>query len=657
MSSSEGAAGTAPEGTAENLAREPEFALAVHHALRNFNRADRLRHNPLITSCLVKAALGKSPTAPPTQALRELIRTHCAEIGQNQKYGRYQQVLQQTYFAPLRGQRAVAEALHLSWGSYRRYLNEARAMLTVSLSEAECNLQGTAGSAAAAITRTRARRRAWLAAPAGMLALAILIAGIFLAFLHRKTQTPPSAPATTSLAVMPFVNLTPKSDDPNTSNEITSAVISRLGQMPNVQVMAQPLSFRPQAGMLDARHASRIPRVNWVIEGSTQDIGGLLRVNIELVNPVNGYELWSDQITAPQAQILQLEDNLSTAVTLDLVGLSGQHSGTRADQPVRIEARDLYFTGREYLEEPNATNLDKARRYFRKSVQIDPGYASAWAAMALTYAIWANDNTSDGPDAHNAQVQSAANRALAINSSLPVAHVALGLRYLQRWQWQKAQREYQSALRLDPYSAPAQQWYAHYLWFTGHSRQALVHMRLALASDPRSAGINADLGRALTYAGEIQQAQTRLLANIAARPDFQLNYEYLIENQITQHQFRQALESGKAVETMTGQSDPLILTEMGVADAGMGQYGMVRQYLARLQRQAAIQHVSSVFTALLYWELNDRQHAFKELRRAAQEHDQNLVIVSGPDWAQMRTDPRFAAIRRLMGLPTEAILH
>ena len=644
------------EGAPNYPVSEAGFALAVFRALRDFNRPENLRFNLLLASRLVRTALNKSPGALPTEVLRELIRAHCASIGRNPKYLRYQQVLQLTYLAPLRRQRAVADALHLSWGSYRRYLREARRMLTASLWEAECNSSDASPPAAPPAARAPVRRRSrlWLPMTIAAAAAIVLAGGMLLVHIQRKTQI--ASPIRMSLAVLPMLDLARKAADSNIGTAISSSILAQLGQVRGLRVIIEPPAFSSQNRNQDAHSLGRLLNVRDLLEGDFQNADGQLRINMELINTADDSVSWSDQVTAPPADLLQLEDSLGNALVLHLSEASVRPPTEDTVQD-RAQARDQYLIGQAYLVRPNVADLAESLQYFRESVRIDPGYSPSWAALASAYALLPGYDDSRSPDADYVDAWSAINKALAITPLLPSAHAVLGLLQMQQWKWRRAQQELRLAMQLDLYSATAHLWYARYMWFTGQPHRALSEMRFAHALDSQSPIVNADLGRALLYAGELRQAQAQLLETIARRPDYAPAYFRLIEDEVALHQFRRALASAKAAGRLACKTDPMLLMEMGVAQSRLGHHDKTSRYLATLRRQARSQYVSGVAMARLYWELNDRQHAFAELQRAAREHDPNLLVVSGPDWAAVRSDPRFAQIRALMRLPAIAASH
>lgn len=518
-----------------NPLSEAAFALAVHRALRDFNRPDQLRLNLLTTSRLVKTALKRSHTLAPTQALREIINAHCATLGQNPKYRRHEQVLEHTYFTPQRRQRAVADVMHLSWGSYRRYLSDARAMLTVSLWEAEC---------------------------------------------QSKDKLPQTQPIK-SERIWPWV--------------FATATVTA--------VMVVVIIFWGSVYLRKTQHTE------------------------------------TAQVPEPPASIAAATSSEDDAREI---------SGTR----------DLYLVGMEYLHQPAGADTQRAIRYFRESVHADPKNADAWSALAMAYALWPAYADYQAPDAHYQDALAAADKALSLDSSLSAAHAVLGYLHALHWEWPQAKQEYQLALRLDPYNAATQQSYAKYFWLKGNVRQALLHMRAARNLNSRSDCINANFGLALTYSGALRAGEQQLLVDLTESPHLGLDYEYLAETYMAMQKYQQALAEVKAAASLGSlETDPVLLMDSGLAEAGLGRKDLERRYLTQLQRIERSQYVSGVLTARLYWSLGNKNYSFAELRRAAKEHDQNLMMVSGPDWAGVRADPRFAQVRALMNLPDTEVPH
>ncbi len=664
LSSSQAASST---GAGENndvpeaIRTEHGFALAVHQALRAFHRPDHLRDNPLLGSRLLAAALQRFPDTPPTQALRELLRAQCALLCQNPKSSRFQQVLQHTYLTPLRNHQAAADALHLSWSTYRRCLADATRMLSISLWESEAVLRAVPAGRRV----ERALAWPWYVAVALMLLTAAVGAG-YLHFYRRRQTSGTAKPAhaenlaPATLAVLPFMSLNQAADSRYLSDGITDELITRLGSNPDLRVVARTSAFSLQGKPLDVRDVGRILGVRNVIEGSVLRTGHILRIHVALVSTRSGYELWSDEMNISRAEIFQTEGRIANAIMTQLHLPPESSHVIRADSypVVNPKARDAYLVGMEYLNNRTVPAIRQAIAYFKKSIQEDSGYADSRVGLAMAYSIWRDYTGDEPPDTHYQAALSAAKQAVVLAPASPNAHAVLGLLYEQHWEWLPARREFQRALQLDPNDAMAHQWLAIYFWFTGDMQSAVKELRLARNLDPLSPIINADLGRALAYAGEPQQAAAQFRTSVALAPQFGLTYTFMAENDISLGKYQQALDDVQIAGNVWGNSgESFLLMERAAANSGFGRRDVALRELAELQRRASQHYLSGVILAWPLWSLGEKVQAYAQLQRAARDHDQLAMIIFGPDWAPIRADPRFAPVRKLMNLPLTTGLH
>jgi len=631
------------------------YALAVQQALHDFHRPDRLHDNPLLASQLVTTALVHAPATSPAQVLREIIRKHCQELGLNPKSRRFQQVLEHTYLVPLRSQQAVADALHLSWSTYRRSLADAVKMLTASLWEAESALRGPIQN------NRHGLRRVWpWYAMAAVVVLAAAMGAGYLHHLRKRRQAIVENSSPVTLAVLPFQELDQKTGNRYLSDGITDELISRLGRIPDLRVVARTSAFSLRDKPMDVRDIGRILGVRDVIEGSVQRMGTALRINLALINTATGYELWSDELTTPHEKIFETEDAIASAVITHLqLPTDNSNAANSSSYPnVSPEARDYYLVGLEYLNNRTYQDINQSITYFHRSIQADKNYAEPWEGLATAYAVLRDYQEDVPPDTHYNDALNAANKAIALDPSLSRVHAILGLLHEEHWQWQDAQWEFRRALQLDPSDSTAHQWYGMYFWFTGDMRASLSELRTAHDLDPLSLIINADLGRALSYAGQYDAALAQLRTTIALAPRFALTHAFMAETYMAKGQYSQALDEARTTTNLAGSPPASIsLAELGVAYSLMGQKELARQQMLELEQRASKDYISGASQSWLYWNLGDKSQAFDQLNRAAKDHDHLMMMIFGPDGTGMRDDPRFAVIRKTMNLPSASTVH
>ena len=638
---------------------EAGFTAAVRQALRDFHRPDILRRNPLLVSRLVTAALRREPTVPPTHALRAMLREHCERLGENSRSERYKQVLVLTYLAPLRSQQAAAEALHLSWSTYRRRLAEATRMLAASLWEAETSASpphgapspapegSTTGSAAPA------GRRAWIAA---MTVLAFLFllggGGLLLRASRARKSAGVAAPQASTVAVLPFLDLDHVLAMRYLSDGITDELIMRLGRIPALRVVAPTSSFSLRGKPMDARQAGRLLGVASIVEGSVHRIGPLLHIDVMLVDAANGYERWTDEFTVDAGDVSGAEDMIVRGIADQLhVAPPPDFGWNRTGAGINPQARDFYLAGLEYLNSRDPGDILQAIAYLHKATQADESYAPAWANLAMAYAVIRSYQAGARPDTYYQDAFAAARKAIALDPALPRAYEVLGLLDDQHWDWRDAGQNYRRALQLDPSDATAHQWYAIHLWFMGRMQAALLEMRIARRLDPLSPIINADLGRALCYAGDLRASLAQYRVTAAIAPDFALTYAFMGEADLALGDPRAALAAVHHADRLWGRTPQYALAEIGASEALLGHKGGARRALGALEQRASRRYVSGVLVAWLDWSLGQKTRTIDALRRAVRDHDFLMMFVFGPLGTGVRADPQFAAIRSLMNLP------
>lgn len=657
---------------------EAEFASSVRKALRYYHRPDLLLNNPLRDSRLFAEACRRAGnTAGATTTLRDLLRMYYERLEETPADSTFKRVLELTYFRPLRSQQMVADALNMSWSTYRRRLAAALQAFAARLWEAECALLAEEKSTTAAETLRSSNRQSNAASwrtrlskgrPEALI-LAVLLAGALTAaawwlpglLKHAVANQHASAEfgsGEMALAVLPFLNMDQNSSMQRMSNGITEELINRLGRIPGLRVAAPTSTFVLSGKPVDVGQVARVLGVRDVLEGSVQEWGTTLRVHVALVDARDGYELWSEEYNTASRDLLQTEDAIARSVVTELhlkggvAALEALHPAPETTVP---EAHDFYLVGLEYLNRRTVGNIDQAIAYFRRAIQADPNYATAWSGLAMAYTILRDYNSDALPDTYYADAVTAARKAVKLDSRLSQAHAVLGQLHEEHWEWAQAGREFRLALELDHSNATAHQWYAIYLWFTGDMKGALAQMRTAHDLDPLSPIINADLGRALLYVGNTDMAISRYRRTIALAPHFALTYLFLAEAYMAKGRYDAALQEMRTAVALTPTPHPAsYLSMLGLAYLLVGDRGKARSELAVLSVRARHSYVSGVSLALLYWALGEKNQAFESLARAVADHDHLMMPVIADRKAPWTRDPRYLVLLASMHLPTPA---
>lgn len=304
----------------------------------------------------------------------------------------------------------------------------------------------------------------------GVLAIAVLLlAWRLLVVDHRApavarvaaAATPPKAtpaafnPAKDTLVVLPFKNLSGDPKQQYFSDGITQELTGALGQNPALRVIAWETASTLRDSALTARAVGEKLDVANILHGSIAREGDEVRISVELVSAVTGYELWSQHYDDSFANIFAVQDKVSQAIAQAL-----QVKFAQAELPQggtsNPQAHDLVLKGRALMDKLDAASIAAARKAFEQAIALDPNYADAHAL--LSRALLGLTQLSDlSLPATLPQIRAEAEKALALDPNNADAWVMLGSADTSSDppDRAKATAEYRKALALDPSNVAA----------------------------------------------------------------------------------------------------------------------------------------------------------------------------------------------------------
>jgi serine/threonine protein kinase/tetratricopeptide (TPR) repeat protein len=481
--------------------------------------------------------------------------------------------------------------------------------------------------------RARASRRSmwWV----GALLLIAAVAGVAAYLVRTKSDAPPPRRA---VAVLPFTTDTPGDSDEYLAEGLTDSAISRLAEDGSMTVIARSTVFHFRKSALLPQQVGRQLNVDTVVTGALSSRQGSLRLIAELVKVADGSRIWSREYTGTAADVIGIENELSA-------GLAGAfHSSRRspsaeAVSASRAAAHDWYLRGRVAFYN---RQMPQAMGAFQRATKIDPTYAPPYAALADVESVL--ERYLDLPASKTAPIaRASAEKALALDPSLPEAHVAMGSVYdTYDWNWAAAESEYRKAIALRPSDPLAHQWYALLLSRLGRHDDALREITTARTLDPLSAVVATAAANILYYARRGDSAMRAVTKAIALDPDGAFPLARIQRGLILDQQQHYA----EAVTQLEKYGEPPRAANVGVAAFGIaaahaGKTDPARQLVQHLESQAASQS-TEYFAAVVHAALGDREEAFAWLERAYTAHSLYLGFAKvDPGLDPLRADPRF----------------
>ena len=286
------------------------------------------------------------------------------------------------------------------------------------------------------------------------------------------------AKANQSVAVLPFVNMSSDPEQEYFSDGITEEIINALVKIPGLSVPARTSVFGFKGQQGDVRKIGEQLGVAHVLEGSIRSQGDQVRITAQLIKVDDGFHLWSETFDRKLDNIFVVQEEIAAAIATVLTGELGLDVITVPNKTSNMAAYDSYLQGRALLHKRGEGNLNQAVMLFKHTTKLDPQFAPAWAAMALTYSVM------DINPEVVAETISTAKHALSLDPDNVDALDALASVYRDSWQWTNAERYFEQAMAIDPQSSELLEDYAEFLGMVGRLDEYLAVAGKGYAIDP-----------------------------------------------------------------------------------------------------------------------------------------------------------------------------
>jgi serine/threonine protein kinase/tetratricopeptide (TPR) repeat protein len=327
----------------------------------------------------------------------------------------------------------------------------------------------------------------------GMIVGAVVLAGLLYAYVASRPSSAGRSPlpegSTNAVAVIPFVNTGGNPQDEYFSDGMTDELAHALSRLPRVTVAGRSSAYAFKGKTLPAQEIGKALNVNAVIEGSVRRAGQRLRVIAQLTSAKNGQVMWSDSFESSASDLFQVQDDFTKAIVGALTPALGAETAAHAASTSRGTddqgAYELYLKGRFYFAKRGTPALKRAIGYFSEAAARDPKFARARAGLSMSYSVLGVYDVGSADSASRLALKNA-ELAVALDSSLGDAHLALAnaLSYASRLK--EADVVFQRALKLQPEDATTHQWYGDNLAMLGRVKEALSEEQRAASLDPLS---------------------------------------------------------------------------------------------------------------------------------------------------------------------------
>ena len=331
-----------------------------------------------------------------------------------------------------------------------------------------------------------------------------------------RVATVPEAEAEKSVAVLYFENLSSTKEDEYFRDGITEDLITELLKIKGLRVFTRSAILPYRDKPITAPKVGEELNASYVLEGSLRRAGSRLRLNVQLLETRTGHGVWAERYDRQLEDVFAIQDEIVQSIAKALrVMLTEKEKQAIAKAPTAdVKAYDYYLRGRQFFYQFRRRGYDFARQLFTRAIEIDPGYARAYAGIAdcysYLYMYW------DASEANLNAADEASHRALLLDPELAEAHVARGLAISLRKEYDDARIEFETAIRLDPKIFEAYYFYARACFQQGKLEDAARLFEQASQVNPDDYQSRAMLGMVYTGLGRKLDAEAAYRRAMAA---------------------------------------------------------------------------------------------------------------------------------------------
>jgi TolB-like protein/Tfp pilus assembly protein PilF len=460
-----------------------------------------------------------------------------------------------------------------------------------------------------------------------------------------------------SMAVLPFANATGNPEFDHLGDAIAEGVLDALSHLSKLRIVPCSKAFRFRDHADDPQSVGRKLEVRAVLSGRITMRNDMLSIRAELIDVARDTQLWGSQFSCNADEIPDVQEEIARRVSEKVRAPSSGGAGKKtarkpAPAPVQSDAYELFVRANERAIEWTPEGLQCGIELYQQAIDADPGYAPAYACMAIAYAMFTVVGRVDTTEAFG-RAKAFGRRAVELDETLSEAHAALSLSEMfADFNLPEALAEAQRALELNPNSAIACYAYAQTLSVCGRLDEAIEHARVGCEIDPLMAPINYCYGLLLYYQERWDEAEAQLRNTLEINPDFFMARSLRAIVLARSGRFSEA--TAQINELLRKNPDFVWELLQAYVAALAGDRDNAESILAKLDSTAVAE--GAYFAATIHGALGDLDRGFAELERA---RDSGFVALAtaavNPALSPFRSGPRWVPFLRSMEALAEMI--
>ena len=469
----------------------------------------------------------------------------------------------------------------------------------------------------------------------------------------RAAAGPTRAPERTSVAVLPFRNLTADPDNAFIGDGVAEDLLTELSRIGTLKVVSRTSAMRFETRDQSVREIGKALHADVLIEGSVRRVGERVRIAARVVNVRKDEQLWADACEGDISAIFSIQKGLALHVSAALAPEMSamERAGIGQPQTKDVEAYRLYRQGQHCLHRMTREGLQQAIDYFTRAAARDAGYAPPHAGIAFAYMVIGLGYGESRITMTEAVAKGriAIDRALAIDPLQTEAHtIDACLKFMFDFDWRGGEHGFQTSLALSPEHALTLDAYGILLRSQERYDEALAVQQKAQELDPLVAVYASGVATTLLRAGRHGEALEEARALLRFEPSFPLANSTAGGAYVLMGRFDDGLHAlEEAVRAAPGNT--MLTAQLAQAYAMAGRVEKAREILRDLLAAASERYISPYHLAYIYTGLRQYDCAMDCLERAVDERASGVYGTRGSFlFADLKTHPRYIPLLKRM---------
>ena len=427
-----------------------------------------------------------------------------------------------------------------------------------------------------------------------------------------------------SIAVLPFVNLSPEKENEYFGDGLAEEIINQLANVPGMKVASRTSSFFFRESNVERAEICKRLNVEHILEGSIRKSGNRVRVNVQLIQLSDGFHLWSERYDREMIDIFAIQDEITAAVISALrIRLTPQAVTPRRYIP-SFRAYEAYLKARNIWFSKNAPELlGDFRKLLELAIELDPKFALGRSFLGMYYTMRASLSLEPAGVMIPAAI-ALEQEALRVDPCLPEAHALLGVCIGEYgYEWGKAERHWHLAMDQEPVSRDVVFWYGnHFLLPLGRTHEAIDAMERGLQADPLNLLYRHHYARGLRLAGKLGEAEAELRAILKIDAEFPYAFSTLGSLCAQQGKYEEALLLTERAHKLLPWSS-ILLGQLAATLVHTGAHASAEALIQTLKSSSAYGKPTGLL--VFYLLCGKFDEAGEWAARAIEERDMQLI--------------------------------